>query len=366
MDQALANVRVLDISSSAGGAWCTRLLADLGADVILLEPPGGHPLRSEAPFDLDGRSLVAEYFLANKRAARFDFEADDCAGRLAALAKPVDVVVTSLRPSEAGRLGLSYAAFGNASLVVAHITPYGISGKRADTPGNELTVAALSGWAALNGQASSSPLRPTGHQVAFCAGTVAAGCVIAALVDRDREGGAGQEVDISELDVMVSAGSPGILRGQYTGHSTPRRESADVTAGPVPVADGYFALTISRAHFWRDAMTVLGLHDLAEDPRWETSWYRQSHKDEYSGRVGEAMLGWKKADLFEELAARRVVAGPVLTMEELRSNSHLAERHFWTEADGQDFPGAPFRMSATPWRLRSRAPEPPTTEVEAK
>ena len=230
----------------------------------------------------------------------------------------------------------------------------------------KLTVSALSGWAALNGQASSSPLRPVGHQVAFCAGTVAAGSVIAALLEREQEGGAGQEVDISELDVMVSAGSPGILRGQYTGHSTPRRESADVTAGPVPVADGYFALTISRAHFWRDAMNILGLHDLAEDPRWETSWYRQSHKDEYSGRVGEAMLGWKKADLFEELAARRVVAGPVLTMEELRSNPHLAERHFWTELGGQEFPGAPFRMSATPWRLRSRAPERPTTEVDAK
>jgi crotonobetainyl-CoA:carnitine CoA-transferase CaiB-like acyl-CoA transferase len=113
-------------------------------------------------------------------------------------------------------------------------------------------------------------------------------------------------------------------------------------------------------------MNVLGLHDLAQDPRWETSWYRQAHKDEYSGRVGEAMRGWKKADLFEELAARRVVAGPVLTMEELRSNLHLAERQFWTEADGQDFPGAPFRMSATPWRLRACAPEPPAKEVDAK
>lgn len=366
MDQALANIRVLDISSSAGGAWCTRLLADLGADVMLLESPGGHPLRSEAPFDLHGRSLVAEYFLANKRSASFDFEADRCAGRLAAMAKSVDVVVTSLRPSEAARLGLSYAAFGNPGLVVAHITPYGISGVRADAPGNELTVAALSGWAALNGEASSPPLRPVGHQVAFCAGTVAAGSVIAALVEREREGGAGQEVDISELDVMVSAGSPGILRGQYTGQSTPRRESVDITAGPVPVADGYFALTISRAHFWRDAMNVLGLHDLAEDPRWQTSWYRQSHKDEYIGRVGEAMMGWTKANLFEELAARRVVAGPVLTMEELRSNPHLAERHFWTEADGQDFPGAPFRMSATPWKLQSGAPERPTTEVDTK
>lgn len=359
MQSALANVRVLDISKSASGSWCTRLLADLGADVVVLEPASGHPLRAEPPFDGAGESLVAQYFLANKRSMRFELDSARPAERLAGLAKSVDVVVSSFRSAEVARLGLSYAALENPGLILCHLTPYGVAGERADQPGNELTVAALSGWAALNGSLDREPLRPVGHQVAFCAGTLAAACVVAALMEREQGGGEGQEIDVSELDCMVSAGSPGVLRGQYTGRATPRRGSVDITSGPVPVADGHFALTISRAHFWRDAMNVLGLHDLAEDPRWETSWYRQAHKEEYAERVGAAMRGWRKEDLFEELAARRVVAGPVLTMEELRRNAHLEARGFWVEAEGETFPGPPFRMSATPWALNRPAPPVP-------
>jgi formyl-CoA transferase len=139
-----------------------------------------------------------------------------------------------------------------------------------------------------------------------------------------------------------------------------RRPEIDMTAGPVPVADGHFALTISRAHFWRDAMNLLGLDDLAEDARWESGWYRAAHKDEYVGRVEERMRDWRKMDLFRELGSRRVIAGPVLTMAELAANEHLRARGFWTrplsDAAGPEFPGAPFRMSATPWSIRTAAP----------
>ena len=76
-----------------------------------------------------------------------------------------------------------------------------------------------------------------------------------------------------------------------------------MTTGPVPVRDGYFALTISRAHFWRDAMTLLGLHDLAEDQRFEASWYRQQHRDDYVPRVEERMARWTKMELFDALAS---------------------------------------------------------------
>ncbi len=362
MNQSLSGIRVLDLSTSASAAWCTRVLADLGADVTMVEGPGGHPLRNEPPFDDAGTSLVAEYFLANKRSILLDSGVPGAVARIREMGRRVDVVVSSARSGDSRRAGLTYAEFASPSLVLAHVTPFGMSGPRADDPGNELTVAALSGWAALNGDAAKEPLRPVGHQVALCTGVLAAAAVIGALIARDRDNGAGQEIDIAELDTMVSAGSPGILRGQYTGRSTPRRNGVDLASGPVPVADGYFALTLSRAHFWRDAMTVLGLDDLAEDPRWETSWYRAAHRDEYEARVARAMAGWSRSDLFDELAARRVVAGPVLTMEELRANPHLAERGFWTEVDGRPFPGAPFRMSATPWQLRRGAPARPAAE----
>ena len=358
MSHSLSGIRVLDLSTSASGAWCTRLLADLGADVTFLEGPEGHPLRHEPPFDDAGESVVAAYFLANKRSALFD-EAHPAGRALPGeLARRADVVVSSFGAHELAERGLGYDGPGNPRLVWAHVTPYGLRGERAGIPGNELTVAALSGWAALNGNADMPPLRPVGHQVGLCSGVLAAAAIIGALIARDRDG-RGQEIDIAELDVMTSAGSPGILRGQYTGRPAPRREGVDLASGPVPVADGYFALTLSRAHFWRDAMNVLGLEDLAEDPRWETSWYRAAHRDEYEDRVARAMSRFTRKDLFDELAARRVVAGPVLHMAELRDNAHLAERGFWAEVDGKPYPGAPFRMSATPWELRGSAPPGP-------
>jgi crotonobetainyl-CoA:carnitine CoA-transferase CaiB-like acyl-CoA transferase len=357
-DSALGDLTVVDFSESASGAWCSRMLADMGATVVLVEPPGGHPLRREPPLDADGRSIAASLFLANKQSVVLDLESEAGREKLRALVRRCGVAISSRRPSELARLGLRYADFASEALVLAHVTPYGTVGQRAEEPANELTVAALSGWASINGDATSYPLRPSGHQVAFCAGTAAFAAVVGAISHRDRHPGEGQEVDVAELDVMISAFSPGLLRSVYTGSAMPRRDSADLMGGPVPVEDGHFALTLSRAHFWRDAMTVLGLHDLAEDPKWGPTWYRAQHKEEYVERVQEAMAGWKKSDLFDELAARRVVAGPVLTMEELRANAHLNERGFWVEADGAVYPGAPFKMSATPWSLRSGAPEP--------
>lgn len=332
------------------------MFADFGADVLLVEAPDGHPLRREPPFDANGQGIAASLFLANKRSVVLDLQAAAGRDSLLDLGRDADVIVSSLRPAALAALGLNYTGFANDRLILCHITPFGMSGARAEDPGNELTVAALSGWASLNGDADRYPLKPAGHQVGLCAGTAAYGVIVAALVARDRSGIGGQEIDVAELDVMVSAASPAILRGQYLGSPASRRQSVDITTGPVPVADGYFALTISRAHFWRDAMTVLGLLDLAEDPRWEAAWYRAAHKDEYTGRVGAAMATWKKAELFEELAARRVIAGPVLTMEDLRTNEHLDDRDFWTTLGDDIYPGPPFRMSETPWSLQHPAP----------
>lgn len=354
--RALEDLRVLDLSTSTAGAWCTRMLADFGARVLMVEPPAGHPLRAEAPFDGEGRSIPAQGYLANKESIVLDVTTAAGRDAVLALGRTCDVVVSSASPSQLAERGLSYEAFGAPALVMTHVTPYGMSGPLANERGNELTVAARSGWASINGDAANVPLRPWGHQVAMCTGTAAYAATLGAVAHRDTHPGEGQEVDVAQLDVMVSAFAPALLRGQYTGSAGKRRESADLLAGPVPVADGHFALTISRAHFWRDAMYTLGLPDLAEDPRWEASWYRQQHKDEYVERVQEAMRGWAKADLFEELAARRVVAGPVLTMPELRTNEHLNARGYWVEVAGEPFPGAPYRMSATPWELRQPAP----------
>ncbi len=367
--RALDGLRVIDISATVAGAWCSRLLADFGADVVFVEPPAGHALRELAPFDKAGASIPAAYVLANKRSVTLDLDSGAGQGVFRRLVDRCDVLVSSAPPSWLSVRSLDYASLRRPDLVMAHVTEHGITGSLAETPGNDLTTAARSGWAALNGLLSREPLKPSGWQSSMCTGVAAWAAILAALWHRGGHPGEGQEVDIAAVDVMASTFAPAVLRTLYGGEPQRRRTEVDMLSGPVPVRDGHFALTISRAHFWRDAMHILGLEDLAEDPRWEAAHYRASHKDEYVGRVEEKMRGWTRHDLFQALAARRVIAGPVLEMAELAANDHLHARGFWAHLDdGKEpatFPGAPFRMSATPWELRERAPAPgQPTEAE--
>ena len=383
-ESALHGLQVLDLSSSMAGAWCSRLFGDFGADVTVVEAPAGHPLRAHAPVTEDGRGIPAEHVLANKRSLALDLEAEPGRELLRDLVTQVDVLIESLTPGTLDGWGLDLETLEaiHPGLIVVSITPHGQDGAYAGLPGNDLTASARSGWASINGLEGPPPLQTSAYQASYCAGALAYGAAVAALHHResvahtergsatgggdpdrnstDGSAGGGQRIDISEYEVMASAFAPALLRAQYAGAAPPRKAAMDVQSGPVPVADGHFALTLSRAHFYRDAMTVLGLDDLAENEQLHEGWYRVAHKELWIERVHAAMAGWSRRDLFGELALRRVVAGPVFTMSELSENEHLRERGFWTRPDddpeGPERPGAPAKLTATPWRLRHRAP----------
>ncbi len=333
----LDGLRVLDVGDRPSTAWCARLLADLGAEVIGAEPPGGHPLRSDPP--------AAAYFLANRRRASLS------AAR--GLAAAADVMVTSESSPETTVAALRERS---GTALIVSITPYGQAGPQAGQPGNDLTAYATSGWATVNGLAAGAPLKGAGYNASFQAGTFAWAAVSAALL----AGTAGEVLDIAERDVLCSTFSPAYLRQQYSGAPERRRERADITAGPVPVADGYFALTMSRPHFWQSAMRVLRLDDLAEVPELQTSASRAARKEQWADRVQQAMLGWKRQDLFDALAARRVIAGPVLDLADLGHNAQLTAREFFRAPDEDPgrprMPGPPARYGRSRWRLARPAP----------
>jgi crotonobetainyl-CoA:carnitine CoA-transferase CaiB-like acyl-CoA transferase len=360
--RALDDLLVLDLTTSLAGAWCSRLLADYGAEVVLVEAPGGSPLRQLEPFALDPAtgeriSVPASYVLANKRSIELDAASEDGRALLDRLVERAGIVLTS---SAAARDTVGAASADLPGLIHTSITPHGLDGGRAGWAGNDLTAWALSGWASVNGLADRPPLKGSGANASMVAGIGAFAATLAALAARDRDG-LGQLVDVAEAEVLTTTFSPSMLRSLYSGRAEARDARVDMTTGPVRIRDGYFALTISRAHFWRDAMNLLGLTDLAEDQRYEAGWYRQQHRDDYVPRVEERMAGWTKMELFDALATLRVVAGPVLTMDELAENPHLRERGYFTrpsEANdtGPEYAGPPFRMSKTPWRLDRPAP----------
>ncbi|MCY3813965.1 MAG: CoA transferase [Gammaproteobacteria bacterium] len=342
-DATLGGLRVVDLGGRASTAWCSRLLADYGADVVMVEPGRGHPLRQHPPFDPDGRSTTARYFLANKRSAPPD--------ERATLIAEADVIV-------ADRDALELAQT-NPSAVVCAITPCGLEAAPSRRSGNDLTAYARSGWASVNGLKDRPPLKGSGYQAAYQAGTMAYGSIVAALIERAASDGRGQVIDVSEEEVLVSTFAPAALRWQYAGVVAPRRESVTMNDGPVPVRDGYFALTLSRGLFWRKAMTVLGLLDLAEDKELQQPGIRQKHRSRYTARVEAAMAEWTRAELFDALGAERVVAGPAYRIDEMGENAQLVARGFFREMPGSGtrFPGPFARMTVSPWHLKHEMPD---------
>ena len=363
----LSGINAADLGDRASTAWCSRLLADFGAQVLAVEPPGGHPLRRHPPFDAAGRSIPARYFLANKGsagaregAAPGEELAEGAAaegsppatggrepGKLAGLLREAHVIVASSR-------AVAIAA-AHPQAIVCAITAHGLTGGRRSAPGNELTAAARSGWASVNGFARETPLKGSGYQAAFQSGTLAFGAVVCALSEQLGAGARaeGQLIDISEHEALVSTFGPAPLRAQYSGYVWPRQDGPNLDEGPLPVADGHFALPLSRPAFWQKAMHLLGLPDLAEDRQLQPPGLRAKFKQRYMPRVQERMAQWSRQGLFDALAGLRVVAGPVFRMDEMAENPQFRGRGFFvTSPEGARFPGPPARMSESEWRLR--------------
>jgi len=338
----------LDLSTGFAAAWTGRLFADFGADVACRDP---HPLRVIGPFDPDGASIPAAAVLANKRSVSPEAVPN--------LIPAVDVVIDDASAGTDKRRWLDELAAANARAIHVVITPHGLTGDRAHWPGNDLTASARSGWASGTGLVDRPPLRQSGYQASYQAGTVAFAAAVAALLYRHR-GGLGQQIDVATDDVSVVTYAPGILRSLYNAAPATRKTNSDVISGPVPVKDGYFALTVTRPHFWRGAAKLLGLEDLADDERLQGTVSRYAHKHLWLDRLEAAMSEWTKADLFDALSRIPVVAGPVFTMVELANNKHLADRSFFAEVGGIRFAGAPFKAAATPFRMRRGVPTPGT------
>lgn len=362
---ALADLRVLDLSGHVAGPFCAKLFGDFGADVIKVEPPEGDPGRLLAPFidDTPGleNSAFFLYLNTNKRGVTLDLT--DAAGiaTLRRLVTDADVAIESFAPGTLERMGLGFDELErlHPGLILTSITPFGQTGPLRDLPGNDLIAAACSGWASINGWPGRAPLKPSGYQASFQAGIAAFDATMAAMLYRDRAG-VGQHVDVSILEPSVASFAPALLAAQYRG--TPmQRQRGDFSRGPVPTADGYFSLTLSRAHFWRDAMNELGLPELAHDERYYEASYRQEHHHEIAPMVEAQIAARGTRELFRALGELRVVGGMVLTTEDLFTDPHVAARGSLQPLAREGsptltYPGAPFRMSATPWSLRRPAP----------
>jgi crotonobetainyl-CoA:carnitine CoA-transferase CaiB-like acyl-CoA transferase len=371
MQQGLEGLYVIEVGGGFSAPMAAKMLADLGATVVKIEPPEGEPARRRGPFrngvpDSEGRGTFIA-LNANKRSLVLDLSTDSGRSRLAALAQRADLLIHDLSPQAMAAAGLHYQRLSaaNPRLVMLSITPYGLTGPHKDFAASELTLIHGSGFAALCPDGSTHPELPPlklfGHHALLQAGLHGAAIALAA-VRGAREQGVGDHIDLSVLEVM------GMFLGRhfpaYTYKGTMEsRLTKNITAPSnfFPCADGQIMLIAVEEAQWARLVELMGTPEWTRSPQVADVQSRGKHQEYLTEHLAAWTRTWRVEDLFHACQQKRIGAAPVYTFQRIAADKHLQERRFFVEqqhpaAGKVMLPGSPYQMREPWWALRSPAP----------
>lgn len=387
-EAALSGYRVLDLTDDKG-YYCSKILAELGADVIKIEPPGGDTSRNIGPFHKDTpdpeRSLYWWAYNTSKRGITLNIESTQGKDIFRRLVKTADVVVESSPPGYMDSLGLGYTALSeiNPGIVVTSITPFGQTGPYRDWKGPDLVGWALGGQAFTTGDEDRPPCRISFPQAYLHASNHAASGTLAALYYRELSG-EGQHVDVSMQEAVVWTLMIVIQFWDMMKFSMFRGGSKRRMGGPVarvlfPCKDGYVSFLIGGGQLasismppiirWMAEEDMLGAFEDKKD--WEPKdWSEkvdfwsmtQEELDVQEDSLIRFFANKTKAEIYEEALRRRIILYPASTTEDLADNTQLREREFYVGIEHPEldetvtYVGAPYKMTETPWSISRRAP----------
>jgi crotonobetainyl-CoA:carnitine CoA-transferase CaiB-like acyl-CoA transferase len=382
----LSEIRVLDLANSRA-EMAGRLLADLGADVLKIEPPTGSDSRLRGPFDErpagDGESLYWAAVGLGKRSAILDLESEEGRRTLKGLAHRADILIESFDPECMEAWGLGYAELSrlNPRLVYVSVTPYGQKGPKAGWPGADLTLEAAGGRVSLQGDRDRPPIPVGSPQASFHAGAQAAADAVIALNEREISG-RGQHLDTSMQEAIIwtlmnGPGYPPNVGTDPPGSGDDRAGFETGRRGPFlgvsACADGFVvvtptsqkqflrAVTASIVPALRDEGLLIGELAQVDWQEWEAARGKDALSAEQMEHAAEAVHRFfesrSKLELMEWAWSSDVHLGPVNSTADLVVNPHFKERGFWQELGGRVHPGLPVRSSRAWLGLRSPAPK---------
>jgi crotonobetainyl-CoA:carnitine CoA-transferase CaiB-like acyl-CoA transferase len=371
-ESALAGVRVLELGSGIPSAYCARLLADFGADVVKVEPPGGDPIRRLGPYPGDEphaeRSGLFFVLNCNKRSAVLD--PGELSGRegLGRLAREADLVIEALGPGAAAHLGvgLEYLQVARPDAVLLSITNFGQTGPYRDFKGGDLVLQAMGTEMFSAGVAGRAPVKQAGTSALFQAGVAAAVAAMAGLSSA-RRNGIGQWIDFSIFEALVSnvdRRASALVAYQFSGRSATRLPLAParLASGVFPCADGYIHCETTVA-MWPRLVKMLGSPPELLTSRWERPG--ASTDPELLAEFDAIFYRWlferTKTEVWQAAIDAKLVFAPLNTTADLFADPVLEERGFWAEIDHAALgkvrlPGRPSVWSESPWSLRRPAP----------
>ena len=373
--RSLAGLRVLEFPDPKL-SFCGKLLAQMGADVVLVEPPGGSPLRGAPPLTQDGReSLFFWAFNAGKRSVTLDVATAQGKAALLGLVSQADVVLEGFSPGYLDTLGLGAEAMarGNPGLIVCSVTPFGQTGPFKDLQGSNIIAWAMGGLQSLTGEAEGEPLAAPGMQ-AYHVASMWAAIAIQAAVYRRRRTGQGARIDLSAQEVVLDQSEAAHVF--WVGNRKVMRRAGGKHPLACPFStfqskDGYAFIGLSSQGQWQ-ALTAWMQEDgmlppALEDPSLKELANRLARR----GEIEAAITAWGKTKtnevLFNEGAKRGVPNAPVRRMPEVLADEQLREREFFVPMPdprqgvqrAYAVAGAPFRGRRGPWTGVSAGPPAP-------
>jgi crotonobetainyl-CoA:carnitine CoA-transferase CaiB-like acyl-CoA transferase len=356
-------LRVLDLSNVLSGPTLTRLLTEMGAEVIKVELHPAGDIGRYLPWLRNGRSGYHVQQNRGKKSLFVDGKHPEGRQLLLELVEQVDVLVENFAPGAIGRLGLGWEVVSarNPRLVMCSISAFGQEGPLAHQPGYDPIAQAYTGTMHMVGERTGAPA-----MMAFSPGDVLTGVhglagVCAALYHRERTG-RGQKVEVSlvdsyvtchEINFQVTSASGGEFRPQRNGSVHPLIGGC----GAFRARDGYVAMAVLNDRQWAGLCTAMGTPDLVEDPRFASTEGRTANAKAFNELIGDWLMTQPGRDaVVAALGAQRVPAAPVLSIEEALDHPHLRHnRTLRTVRDERlgpvDIPGMPIRFSEFPDEL---------------
>jgi crotonobetainyl-CoA:carnitine CoA-transferase CaiB-like acyl-CoA transferase len=372
MAGALSDVKIVELGELVGAAYASKLMADMGAEVIKIERPvTGDRARIRGPFPKDEshpeKSGLFLYLNTNKLGVTLDIASAEGFEIFEKLIAGADILIHNVVPPEMDRVGLTYDRLKkiNPKLIMTSITPWGLEGPYRNWRAEDLTVWSAGGVCVLNGggpdHADLPPLKTFGSQSGFQGGVHGAVATMGALFARLRNG-EGQHIDVPMQEAIAA-------QLEMTFEYWPYMKMIATRLGQKPLQpvetfqckDGYIYVCCIEEHQWQNFVHLMGDPEWGGEEIFANRLVRALNWDALRVFIDEYVSQQTVLDLYKKAQARRIPFAPVSTMGTLLSNEHLKARGFFVEiaqpvAGTHKYPGAPLKYEKTPWEIRSPAP----------
>lgn len=360
----LSGIRVLDFTRVLAGPYATALMADLGADVIKVEAPGGDEYRHIGPFR-DGESALFQTANRGKRSIVLDLQSPDDRALAHDLAGWADVVVENFRPGVMAKLGLDAASLqaANPGLVYASVSGFGQSGPHAARPAYDIIVQAMSGMMDLTGEPAGAPTMVGEAMADVAGGLYAAWGIMVALFDRSRTG-RGRVVDLALFDallsMMPSAGAR-VMVCDADPARTGNRHALSAPFGVYPAGQGHFAVAVLNDKLFAAFCMVIGQPTLKDDPRMASDESRRTHEGVLAAAIATWADGLTAAQAVAALSAAGVPASELASVRDAWLSDQAQARGLSSPVAHPvlgpvSLPEQPVHFSGSPRGARRAAP----------